>query len=181
MDGSGGRLVTWLQPFGHEVALVIDEAAAAVEFDGAISVVNFEVKGFCIVFPRGGFREVQELGANSLPPVGRLDEELIDPGTFAAVFQAVVEADDQVAEGSSFLACDVDEAAGGVVEEFREISSNDRFVERFGPGVVDLHVAHQDEQHFEVGGSGAFDSDGHGRSSSLQNGDRLSSRPTFEG
>jgi hypothetical protein len=39
--------------------MMIDESATAVEFDGTIPVVHFQMKSLRAVLARGGFREVQ--------------------------------------------------------------------------------------------------------------------------
>ena len=90
--------------------MVVEEAAATVEFDGGVAVVDLEVEEFGLVFARGGIGQVEKLGADSLSAVGGFDEEFVDPGAFAAVFEAVVEADHEVADWRGFLADDgVDE------------------------------------------------------------------------
>jgi len=45
-----------LQRFRHEVAVVVDEASAAIQFDGAISVAHFQVKKLRTVFAGSRFR-----------------------------------------------------------------------------------------------------------------------------
>src|SRR6201993_4348417 len=124
------------------------------------------MKALAVALARGGFCQVEELGANSLPSMGGLDKKLIDPGTLAAVFQAVVETDDQIADGGSLHAGDIDDAKDGILQKLRKIRFHNVWVEGLGPGIVVLHMAHQDEQVVEVARRGAFDGDGHGRSSS---------------
>ena len=122
---------------------MVDEAAAAVEFVGRIAVVDFEVQELRAVLARGFFGKVEKLRANSLPSMGGFDEEFVDPRTFAAVFEAEVEADDEVGDGILVFADDVGETEVGIVEKFVKIFANGGFVKRFGPGIVVLHVAHQ--------------------------------------
>ena len=38
-----------IQRLGHQVAVVIEKAAAAIEFDGGVAVVDLEVKEFGMV------------------------------------------------------------------------------------------------------------------------------------
>jgi hypothetical protein len=59
------------------------------------------------------------LRGNALPSVGGFDEELIDPGAFAAIFQAEVEAEDQVGDGSVGIAREVNKTVGGVLHQFQ--------------------------------------------------------------
>ena len=40
----GGLLI---ESFGHQVALVVEEAAATVEFDGGVAVGDLEVVAWC--------------------------------------------------------------------------------------------------------------------------------------
>jgi len=121
---------------------MIDEGAAAVEFDRAIAVVHLQMKSLRAVFTGNGFREVEEPCANSLPPGGGFDEQFVNPSTLAAIFQAEIEADDQVGDGSVLLADQINEAITRIVQKFGEIVSNAEFVEGLGPRIVFLHVAH---------------------------------------
>jgi hypothetical protein len=141
---------------------VVGEAAAAVEVDGGVTVVDFEVEDFGVVFAGGAFGEIEELGADSLSTVGGFDEEFVDPGAFAAIFEAVIEADDEVGDGRVILARDVCDAVNGILEEFGEVGADGGFVEGFFPGVVELHVAHQEEEGFEIGWGGLGEGEGHG-------------------
>ena len=121
---------------------MIEEAAAAVEFDGWVAVGDFEVEEFGLVFAGGGFGEIEELCANSLSAVGSFDEEFINPGAFAAVFEAVVEADHEVCDWRELFANDIDNTVDGILQKLGEICAESGFVEWLGPGIVLLHVAH---------------------------------------
>ena len=72
---------------------MFEEAAAAVEFDRWVAVVDFEVKEFGVVSAGGGLGKIKKLRADSLSAVGGFDEEFVNPGSLAEVFEAVVEAD----------------------------------------------------------------------------------------
>jgi hypothetical protein len=133
---------------------VVGEAAAAVELNGGIAVVDFEMEDFGVVVAGGLLRQVKELGANSLSTVGGLDEEFVDPGTFAAVFEAVIETDDEVGDGSGILPGHVGDAVDRILQEFGEIGADGGLVEGFFPRVVELHVAHQEKEGFEIGERG---------------------------
>ena len=76
------------------------------------------------------------------PRVGGFDEQFVNPSTLAAIFQAEIEADDQVGDGSVLLADQINEAITRIVQKFGEIVSNAEFVEGLGPRIVFLHVAH---------------------------------------
>ena len=141
--------------------MMIDEGATTVEFDGAIAVVHFQMESPRAVFTGDGFGEVEEAGANSLPSMGGFDEQLVDPGTFAAILQAEIEADDQVGDGSALLADQINEAIAWIVEEFGEIVSDAEFIKGLGPWIIVLHVAHQKKQGFEVGMVGAKKTERH--------------------
>jgi len=154
-----GRL--FVEGLGHQVAGVIREAAAAVEFDGGVAVSDFEVKEFGVVFARGGLGEVKKLGANALSAMRSFDEEFINPCAFAAVFEAVVEADHQVADRVEFFADDVDDAVTGILQKFVEIHADRGFVKGLRPWIVLLHMAHHQKQGIEICGSGTCDGDGH--------------------
>ena len=121
---------------------MIEEAAAAVEFVGGIAVIDFEVQKLGAVFARGAFGQFQELRANSLPSMRGCDEEFVDPGAFAAVFEAEVEADDQVGDGILVFADEIGEAEVGIVEKLVKIFADGGFIENFGPGIVALHLPH---------------------------------------
>ena len=142
--------------------MVGGEAAATVKFDRRVAVVYFEVEDFGAVLAGGLFGEVEELGADSLPAVRGLDEEFVYPGADATVFEAVVEADDEVADGGGIFADDVGHAVDRVLHEFDEIGADRGLMERFFPRIVTLHVAHHLENGFEVSDSGLVDRDGHG-------------------
>lgn len=134
--------------FGHQIALVIEEAAAAVKFDSAIAVVDLEVEELGAVLARSGFGQVEELSADALAAMRGFDEELVDPGAFAAIFEAEVETDGKIRDGGLFVTRKIDEAVGGSLEKVGKIFSNDEFVEGFGPRIFELHVAHQEPDGF---------------------------------
>jgi hypothetical protein len=134
--------------------MMIDESATAVQLDGTITVVHFQMKSLCAVLARGGFRKVEQLRANSLPPMRRFDEQFIDPGALAAIFQAEVETNDQIGDGSAILADQINDAMARVEQKFGKILSYAGFVERLGPWIVVLHVAHQEKDGIDVGKSG---------------------------
>jgi hypothetical protein len=76
---------------------MVFEGGAAVEVDGGVAVIDFEVEhggssfaGFC-------FGKVEDLGSDTLTAMFVRDKELIDPRAFAAVLQAVLETEDNVA------------------------------------------------------------------------------------
>src|SRR5579862_6880625 len=88
-------------PLRHQVAMVIYETEAVIEFDGGIAVVYFQVDHgdaelFCLVR-----EEFEHLRSNAASPMRTAHEEFIDPGAAAAVFQAVVEGHDDIADGLS--------------------------------------------------------------------------------
>jgi len=141
---------------------MLGKAAAAVKLDGGVAMVDFEVEDLGAVLAEGAVSEVEELRANSLPAMGALDKELVDPGAFAAIFEAVIEADHEIADGARILADDVDDAIGGILQEFGEVGANGGLVEGFFPGIVELHVAHHHEEGFEISEGGLGDGDGHG-------------------
>ena len=122
---------------------MIYEGATAVEFDGAIAVAHLQMQSLRALFTGNGFRKVEEPRANSLPPVGGIDEQFVDPGTLATIFQAEIEADDQVGDGSLLVVSQIDEAVAGIAKKFGKILSNPEFVEGLGPRIIVLHVAHQ--------------------------------------
>jgi hypothetical protein len=163
----GFGLLNGDKPLSHQAAVVVEETAAAVELDSGIAVSYLEMEGLPAKLERGRFGEVQKLSGDTLPAMGGLDEEFIDPGAFAAIFEAEIEADDEVGHRDLFVASQIDDAILRIAEKFREIISNDGFAEWNGPRIVALHVAHQGEQCIEVGGSGALDGDGHERSPNL--------------
>ena len=47
-----------VEPFSHQVTMVIEETAAAIEFDGGIAVSHFEMEGMRAVFEGGRFGTV---------------------------------------------------------------------------------------------------------------------------
>ena len=150
-----------VQGLGHQVAVMVGKAAAAVELDGGVAVVDLEMKDFGVVLGGGLFSEVKELGADSLPAVGGFDEEFVDPSPFAAVFEAVIETEDQIGNGGEVITNEIDDAVDGILQEFGEVSADGGFVEGFFPGVVELHAAHHLEKRFEVGERCLGEGDGH--------------------
>ena len=99
-----------MKRFGHEIALVVDEAATAVQFQCAVAVVYFEMKELGAVFARSGFSEIEELSANSLPSMRGVDEYLINPCAFTAILEAKVETDHQIADRCLVIADQINEA-----------------------------------------------------------------------
>ena len=147
----------FVESFGHQVAVVIEETAAAVEFDGGVAMVDFEVEDFGLVFAGDGFGEIEKLRADSLSAMGGFAEEFVNPRAFAAVFEAVVETDHEVADWRGFFADDVDDAVERVLQEFGKICAERGFVEWLRPGIIFLHAMHHDENGFEIGESGLGD------------------------
>jgi hypothetical protein len=160
--------------------VVIDKATAAVEFDSAVTVVNLEVEGLCAKIAGSSFGQVEELGANSLPAVRGFDEEFIDPGTFAAVFEAEIEANDEVGNWSLLVARQVDNTVMGILEELREIFLDDEVVEGLLPGIIVLHMAHEQEQRIDVGGTGRQNRNGHEKRHNLSEGGKNGSNSHFK-
>jgi len=146
---------------------VIREAAAAVEFNGGVAVGDFEVEKFGAVFARGGLGEVKKLGANSLSAMGGFDEEFVNPRAFAAIFEAVVEANHQIADQRVSFPNKIDDAVDRILQKLGEIGANRGFLKRLRPGIVLLHVEHHREQGFDICGSGTGNGDGHGTQSRL--------------
>jgi hypothetical protein len=147
--------------------MMVEETAAPVKFDSAIAVCNFEMERLGAMFEGGAFGQVQELGAQALTAVGRFDEKLIHPGAFAAILEAEIEADGQVGDGELCVASQVEEAIGVGGKELREILAHGDFIERLGPGIIGLHVAHEEQQAVEVGLKGKLDGNGHKRNGNL--------------
>ena len=142
---------------------MFDEAAAAVEIDGGVAVVHFEMKDSGVVFAGRSFGEIQELCPDSLPAVGGLDKEFVNPRALAAVFEAVVKADHQIADGRRFFSDNVHDAIDMVLKKLGEIRAHGRFAESLRPGIVVLHVSHHLQQGLEIGEGGTGDGRGHKR------------------
>jgi hypothetical protein len=121
-----GRL--FVEGFGHEVAVMIEEASTAVEFDGGVAVIDLEVKEIGIVLAGGGLGKVKEMRANSLSAMGRLDEEFVNPRAFATVFEAVVETGHQIADQRRLFTDKVNDAVRSILQKLGEIRANRRFV-----------------------------------------------------
>jgi hypothetical protein len=136
---------------------VFGEAAAAVEFDGGITVVDFEVENLGVVLTRSGFSERKQLAADSLPAMLSFDEEFVNPGAFAAVFEAVIEADHKICDWHKLCANDIGDAANRILQKLGEIGADRDMVKRLRPGIIHLHVAHHFEKVFEVGGGSLGD------------------------
>jgi hypothetical protein len=150
-----------MERLGHQIAVVVNETVAAVEFVGAIAVVYFQVKEFGPAVARGSFGQVEELRADSLPTMGRFDEKLVDPSTLAAVFEAEVKTNNQVTHGGLLVADEINEATIGIVEELEEILADCSDIERFRPGIVGLHVAHEQEERVQVVGGRVLERNRH--------------------
>jgi len=143
------------------VAVVVEEAAAAVEFDGRVAVGDFEVKEFGVVLAGGCLGQVKQLCANSLSAKRSFDEEFVNPCALASIFQAAVETDHQAADWRRFFTDNVDNAVDRVLKKLGEIRAEGRLIERLCPWIIRLHVAHHSEKSFEIGGGGLGDGDRH--------------------
>jgi hypothetical protein len=110
---------------------------------------------------RSGFSERKQLAADSLPAMLSFDEEFVNPGAFAAVFEAVIETEDQVADERCCIADEVGDATNGILEKLDQIRAECGLVEGIRPGIVELHAAHQVENGFEIGGGGLGDGERH--------------------
>jgi len=97
--------------------LVVDEAATAVELDGQITVVNFQVQELRMMFAGRVFGKIEELSANSLPSMRGFDEEFVDPSAFAAIFQTEIEADDEIGDWGLLVVYKINEAEMCVAEK----------------------------------------------------------------
>ena len=82
--------------------------------------------------------------ADSLPAMGRLDKEFVNPRSLAAIFEAVVETDHQIPDQRGFFAKKVDDAIDGILQKFGEIRADCGLLEWFRPGIILLHLAHHD-------------------------------------
>ena len=150
-----------VEGLGHQVPVVVEEAPAAVELDGGIAVGDLEVKELGVVLARCGLGEIEKLRSNSLSAMRSLDEEFVNPCAFAAIFEAVVETDHQVADRRVFFADEIGDAVNRVFEKLGEIGADRAFVKVFRPGIIGLHVAHHRKQQFEICESGTGASEGH--------------------
>lgn len=112
-----------IEGLGQEETLLLREAATTVEVDGGIAVADLEVQEFYVVFERGAFGEIQKLRTNSLPTVGGLDEEFINPGAFAPIFEAVFKTDDEIADWGGVFPRYKSDAVDGILEEFGKIGA----------------------------------------------------------
>jgi hypothetical protein len=127
---------------------MVDKASAAVKLYGAVPVIDLKVQDLRPVFAGCGFSQFQKFGPNSLPSILRFNEELVDPGTFAAILQAEVEAENQVPDGdlrfaNKGFANKKDQPVGWIRQDFLQILANGGLVKRFFPRVFDLHAAHE--------------------------------------
>src|SRR5579883_6373 len=109
----------------------------------------------------GALGLVQELSANSLSAMAGLNEKFVNPGAFATVFEAVIEADHQIADRCRDFTDDISDAVKGILQELGEIGANGGFVKGFFPRIVELHVAHHREEDFEIGEGSLVDGYGH--------------------
>src|SRR5271165_4450822 len=107
---------------------MVDETAAAVEFDGTIAARNLEMKSRRAIFHSCSFRKVEKLGGNSLSAMSGFNEEFVHPGAFAVVLQAEIETDDEIRDRNLLIACDEYDAVKGILQKLQQISSNDRLV-----------------------------------------------------
>ena len=78
--------------------------------------------------------------------MGLLDEEFVDPGTFPAVLQTEIETDGEIGKRRFFIADQINDAIERILQQVQETCSDGRLVERRVPGIVLLHVAHQEKQ-----------------------------------
>lgn len=58
--------------------MVVGEAPSAVEFDGGVAVVDFQVENLGVVLAGDVLCQVQELSPIALPAVRGFDEEFVD-------------------------------------------------------------------------------------------------------
>ena len=112
---------------------MIYETAAAVKLDRSISVIHFEVKKLCAVLARGTLGEIQQLRSNSLPSVGRFDEQLIHPRAYATVLEAVVETDDQIGDWDLIVVHQINQAKVRMGKKLGEICAEPSFIDGLRP------------------------------------------------
>ena len=94
--------------------MVIDEPSPAVEFDGWIAMSDLEVKKMSLLLCGDALGHIEKFGGYSLPAVAGMNEQLIDPSAFAAVFETVVETNDKVADRLFGNSGEISQAIAGV-------------------------------------------------------------------
>lgn len=141
---------------------MVDEAAAAVEFDGGVAVGDFEMKSLRAAFERGGFGEVEKLRGDAFTAVSGQDEEFVDPCALAAIFQAEIKTDGEVGDGDLPVPGKKNQAVDRIMQKLLEVMANDELVEGFIPRVVQLHLEHEVKQRADIGGSCAVKREGRG-------------------
>ena len=124
--------------------MVIVEAAAAVEFYRGVAVGDLEVKELGVVFTGGGLGKIEKLRADSLSAMGRFDEKFVNPCAFAAIFEAVIETDHQIADWLAFFANEMGNAVERIPQKFGQSPADRWLVKGLRPGIVLLHTAHQE-------------------------------------
>ena len=100
---------------------MVQETTATVKFDGWAAVAHLEVQEMRLVFQAGALGEVEKLTADSLPAVGRRDEEFVDPRAFASILQTVIEAQDEIGHGAVGVPRQIDKAVSGIAEKLLQI------------------------------------------------------------
>jgi hypothetical protein len=128
--------------FGHEVALVIDKTAAAIQLDGGIAVAYFEMQELGVVLGGNPFGKRQQFRANSPPSIGTRYEQLVNPGPLSAIFEAVIEADNEVGNRARAAPAEIDDPEDGVLQQLAKGVPHFGLIERFGPRIILLHLDH---------------------------------------
>ena len=138
----------------------------AIEFDRRIPAIHLEMEDMRPGLARRPFGEPQGLRTDPLAAVGPVDEELVDPGAAAAVFQAVVEAQKDVPKRLGRGLAGIAEEPG-LAHQWRrderfEILQHTGIVEGYRPRIVVLHGAHQSAQFGNIRTGGLTVAEGHG-------------------
>src|SRR5271155_280111 len=98
---NGRSVFIGLEPFCHQEARVILVTYAAIKLRSRIvALIDFEMDGVHSQFANALFDKLHGAPANSLPPILRLDVQLIDERIASVIFEAIAERQNNVAYGS---------------------------------------------------------------------------------
>src|SRR5690348_6733385 len=109
-----GSVTIMLQPFGHQEAVVIFVASAAIKFQrGIVAAVDFEMNGVNAHFASFLFDENHGLAAKTAAAMSRNDIEFIDESVVATKFETEADGQDDVADELGGVVKQPDAAEGG--------------------------------------------------------------------
>lgn len=137
---------------GHEDAIARLKAEAIVEcLSLEVVAFDFEVECFDVELAASGFEEVEGLSADALVAIAWPQVEFIDEGIASAVFEAVAQRENDIADSEVLTLDEIDEAVSGILENAGEGGLGEGGNEGHRVGI---EIGHEGEEEIEMGDRG---------------------------